>query len=161
MVRQVAGIALEDGLEFDPTGATAEAIRDEEDYSGVRVTLGGRLSRAAVRLHVDVNVGDPIWPEPQQVSLPRLLGGALLVCGYPLEMILAEKLVTVIARGTANTRWRDFVDIYSLVRKHTIAIAMLRPRWSAWRGIDTLSWYRCVLHLPDMRNSLSQDGWRG
>jgi hypothetical protein len=49
-----------------------------------------------------------------------------LVRGYPLEMILAEKLVTAIARGSANTRWRDFVDIYSLARKHTIAIAMLR-----------------------------------
>jgi hypothetical protein len=50
-----------------------EVIREEDEYSGIRVTLDGRLSRAAIRLHVDVNVGDPIWPEPQYVSLPRLL----------------------------------------------------------------------------------------
>jgi len=52
------------------------------------------LSRAVVRFHVDVNVGDPIWPEPEQISLPRLIDGAISVRGYPLEMVLAEKIVT-------------------------------------------------------------------
>jgi hypothetical protein len=56
------------------------------------------LSRAIIRLHVDINVGDPVWPPPQQVRVPRLLGGELIVRGYPLEMVLAEKIVTAIAR---------------------------------------------------------------
>lgn len=120
MVRKIAAIALDDGLEFDANHATAETIRDADEYSGIRVTLGGSLSRALIRLHVDVNVGDPIWPEPQQVRFPRLLDGALLVRGYPLEMVLAEKLATAIARGTANTRWRDFVDMHVLARRHDI-----------------------------------------
>jgi hypothetical protein len=38
---------------------------------------------------------------------------------YPLEMLLAEKIVTAIARGTASSRWRDFVDIYMLVQRHS------------------------------------------
>jgi hypothetical protein len=90
------------------------------------VTLGGVLSRATIRLHVDVNVGDPIWPEPRQVKLPRLLDGELQVRGYPLEMVLAEKVVTAVERGSANTRWRDFVDIYALTRRHTISAVTLR-----------------------------------
>lgn len=139
VVRTVAGISLDDGLEFDSAGAIAEVIRDGDDYSGVRVTLGGGLSRAVVHLHVDVNFGDPIWPDPQQISLPRLLDGALLVRGYPLEMVLAEKIVTAVARGSANTRWRDFVDIYSLVRRHTIGATTLRSsleRVTQHRRID-------------------------
>ena len=40
--------------------------------------------------------------------------------GYPLEMVLAEKIVTAVARGTASSRWRDFVDIYTLVQRHPI-----------------------------------------
>jgi hypothetical protein len=68
VVREIAGISIEDGIAFDPERATAEVIREEHDHSGVRVTLGGTLSRAMIRLHVDVNVGDPIWPEPQHVS---------------------------------------------------------------------------------------------
>jgi len=126
IVRKVAEISLDDGLEFESDGSTAEVIREEDDHSGVRVTLGGRLSRAVIRLHVDVSVRDPIWPEPRQVSLPRLLEGTLVVRGYPLEMVLAEKIVTAIARGTANTRWRDFVDIY--------AVGIARKRVSS-RGV--------------------------
>lgn len=125
MVRHIAEISLDDGVQFDPGHAVAEVIREEDDYSGIRVTLDGKLSRAAIRLHVDVNVGDPIWPEPQQFALPRLLDGVLLVRGYPLEMVLAEKIATAVARGTANTRWRDFVDIYTLARRHTIEGATL------------------------------------
>jgi hypothetical protein len=53
-------------MEFDSNGATAETIREEAGYTGIRITLGGALSRAEIRLHVDVNVGDPIWPQPRQ-----------------------------------------------------------------------------------------------
>lgn len=120
LVQKIAGISLDDGMEFDPDRATAEIIREEDEHSGIRVTLGGALSRAVTRLHVDVNVGDPIWPEPQWVNLPWLLDGVLEVRGYPLEMVLAEKLSTAIARGTANTRWRDFVDLYVLAQRHDI-----------------------------------------
>jgi predicted nucleotidyltransferase component of viral defense system len=126
VVREIAGISIEDGIVFDPEQAIAEVIREDHDYSGVRVTLGGTLSRAMIRLHVDVNVGDPIWPEPQHVSLPRLLDGVLQVRGYPLDMVLAEKVATAIARGTANTRWRDFVDLYTLAMRHPVNGATFR-----------------------------------
>jgi predicted nucleotidyltransferase component of viral defense system len=126
VVRQIADIPVDDGLQFDSSRATAEAIREDDNYTGVRVTLGGVLSRAIVRLHIDVNVGDPIWPEPRSVRLPRLLDGELEVHGYPLEMVLAEKIVTAIERGSANTRWRDFVDIYALTRRHPISAETLR-----------------------------------
>jgi predicted nucleotidyltransferase component of viral defense system len=120
VIQRIAAIALDDGLRFDADKASAETIREDDNYSGVRVSLGGVLSRARIRLHVDVNIGDPIWPAPQKVRVPRLLAGELIVRGYPLEMVLAEKIVTAIARGTANTRWRDFVDVYTLVRRHGV-----------------------------------------
>lgn len=126
VVQEVAGGKLDDGLAFDSGAATAETIRENDDYSGVRITLGGTLSRAVIRLHVDVNVGDPIWPEPQRIEVPRLLDGVLTVRGYPLEMVLAEKIVTAIGRGTANTRWRDFLDIYTLAQHHGVASETLR-----------------------------------
>lgn len=46
-----------------------------------------------MKVKVDVNVGDPIWPAPQEVNVPRLLDEQpLVLSGYPLHMILAEKL---------------------------------------------------------------------
>jgi hypothetical protein len=35
-------------------------------------------------------------------------------------MVLAEKIVTALERGTVNTRWRDFVDIYVLTGRYAI-----------------------------------------
>jgi hypothetical protein len=147
VVRQIAAVSLDDGIEFDGANANADTIREDDAYSGVRVTLSGTLSRATLRLHVDVNVGDPIWPEPQNITLPRLLDGALVVRGYPLEMVLAEKIVTAIARGTASTRWRDFVDIYMLVQRPPVDGRRLQQsmsRVSSHRDV-TLSPLKVVL----------------
>jgi hypothetical protein len=71
--------------------------------------------RDAVRrpsdIHIDINVGDPVWPQPQPIELPRILGGTIEITGYPLTMVLAEKIVTMVLRGTVNTRRRAFVDV--------------------------------------------------
>ena len=40
-VRTIAAMALDDGMTFDSSGAAAETIREEDTYSGIRVTLGG------------------------------------------------------------------------------------------------------------------------
>lgn len=120
IVRTIAAVQLDDGLLLDADHATAESIRDEDVYSGVRVTIAGELSVAKLRFHVDVNVGDPVWPTPQRITLPRLLDGQIVLAGYPLPMIHAEKLLTAVQRGTANTRWRDFADIYTLARRHDV-----------------------------------------
>jgi hypothetical protein len=78
------------------------------------------------RFHVDVNVGDPIVPGPTIVSVPRLIGGdPIRLNGYPLHMVHAEKIVTAVQRGVANTRWRDFGDIWTLSRSRAVAGADL------------------------------------
>lgn len=113
-IRNVLDVGMDDGLTFDRDAITAETIRDQDHYSGVRVSVTGRLSMARLHFHVDVNVADPIYPAPEPVALPRLLGGEIHIVGYPIEMVLAEKIVTAIERGNVNTRWRDFVDIAAL-----------------------------------------------
>ncbi|WP_207781947.1 nucleotidyl transferase AbiEii/AbiGii toxin family protein [Phytoactinopolyspora limicola] len=123
LVRDVLAVATaeDDGIEFVPDTATAEIIREEDAYPGVRISIEARLARAKPRFHVDVNVGDPIWPEPTVVSVPRLRGGdPIEVTGYPLHMVHAEKIVTAVQRGTVNTRWRDFADLWTLSNHHPV-----------------------------------------
>mgnify|MGYP000856249615 CR=1 FL=1 len=45
---------------------------------------------------------------------------------YNLETLLAEKLETMIARGTANTRMRDFYDVYLLTKEGRFDLSLLK-----------------------------------
>lgn len=115
MVQDIIAVFVDDGLTLNAETTTVEPIRDDEGYGGARVQVRGSLSTAQLHFHVDVNIGDPLWPPPEPVDVPRVLGGCpLRLRGYRIELVLAEKIVTAMQRGTANTRWRDFVDIANL-----------------------------------------------
>lgn len=102
LVRQIAAIATDDGLEYLHQRATVETIRDEGEYAGVRVNMVAILASATIAFHVDINVGDPISPAAQDIELPRILGGTLELRGYPLAMVHAEKIVTAVSRGQST-----------------------------------------------------------
>jgi hypothetical protein len=114
LTREIAALRRDDGLRYDLDSITGHDIRDEDPYAGVRVSITARLSTALIVFHVDVNFGDPVCPGPVKIELPLLLGGQTSLLGYPAHMILTEKIVTAVERGTVNTRWRDFVDITSI-----------------------------------------------
>lgn len=58
-------------------------------------------------------------PASDRAAQPRILGKTIEITGYPLTMVLAEKIVTMMQRGTANTRWRDdFFDVCTLTHQH-------------------------------------------
>ncbi|MGQ0743678.1 MAG: nucleotidyl transferase AbiEii/AbiGii toxin family protein [Acidimicrobiales bacterium] len=59
---EVAAIEIDDGVVFDTSSATAEGIRDDDAYPGVRVSMAATLLPAKHRFHVDVNTGDPASP---------------------------------------------------------------------------------------------------
>jgi hypothetical protein len=151
MVQAIADVPIDDGLALDGEAASAEIIRDQDEYRGVRVTLTGRLAAAQLTFHVDINVGDPIWPPPLPVTLPRLLDGTIRVVGYPLPMVHAEKLVTAIERGAANTRWRDFTDIYALSRRHDVdgnELTSATRRVAEHRGTRLTALDECSVTTP-------------
>lgn len=113
--REVAAVDADDdwSFEFDRT----EDIRETDDYPGIRVYLKAMYPPMAVPLKIDVTTGDSITPGPIAYDYPLLFdGGSVSLMSYPLETVLAEKLETVVARGVANTRPRDFYDIHLLWR---------------------------------------------
>ncbi len=161
MINEIIAIGRDDGLEFDLNATGVEAIRDEEDYGGGRVTVHGGLSTGVIQFHVDINIGDPLWPPPDHVDLARVLGGPpIRVHGYHVELILAEKTVTALQRGTANTRWRDFVDIANLGRHDLDDIALVEaidesPLTGTYRSS------RCATSSPAIHASHSPAGRHG
>lgn len=90
-------------------------IRETDDYPGIRVSLAASYPPLNVPLTVDVTTGDKITPHEIEYTFRLLFDEhSISIMAYNLETILAEKLETVLSRNIANTRPRDFYDIYIL-----------------------------------------------
>lgn len=158
-VRAVAAIDLEDGLVFPPGDVIAQPIREEDEYAGVRVRLIGQLGRSRLAIGVDVNFGDPIWPRPAEIVVPRLVDlgqKPLRMLGYPLAMVVAEKVVTVIERAEANTRWRDFADVFVISGSQVFGATELRESLNVvadYRGAELRTLLPALEGMPDLAQS--------
>jgi Nucleotidyl transferase AbiEii toxin, Type IV TA system len=144
-VLDVASTAIDDdGVEFLPDTVTVRSIRDGDLYSGLRVSMSCRVSAAQVKLKLDINFGDPVTPAPKLIDFPSLRTGypPVEVLGYPIETVLAEKVTTAISLGEANTRVRDYADVYTLTGRHELAYQPVRE------ALDVTADYRGVTLVP-------------
>ena len=118
VIRDVAEVRVSDGLVFDLDTMNVREIRDQADYPGLRMRVTAYIGSQKTVVAWDISTGDPIVPSPQPVRVPRVLGGEIEMLGYAPETTVAEKGVTILERGIAGTRWRDFVDIVQLAAQH-------------------------------------------
>ena len=154
VVRDVLTIKVDDGVTFEPEGLRAQVIRDADPYTGARITVPARVDRARHPLRIDINVGDPVTPAPVHMSYPALLAEPFELVGYPLETVLAEKIVTMIDRGDATTRDRDFADVYVLTGRHEVDAEQLATAiraTGAHRGSDLRPLRSVLVDLPTAR----------
>lgn len=117
---EVVAVEVDDGVSFDAGSLQAELIREGDPYPGIRAHATARLATAEIALKIDVNFGDPVVPGPAMVAYPSLLDQPFDVLAYPMAAVLGEKVETMVRRGDANTRERDFSDVWSLSRTHGI-----------------------------------------
>jgi hypothetical protein len=89
------------------------------------VTIPVSLATAKLKVQLDPSFGDPV--EAREISYPTLLDDQdITILGYAVELTLAEKIATMMSRGRANTRDRDFADVAALSRIHAIDADSLR-----------------------------------
>lgn len=160
----IASISQLDGITFDTASASAITIRDDDEYSGVRVSMPARIATARITFHIDLNVGDPIVPGAVQVDYPRILDDSIRIqlLGYPISMVLAEKIVTAVQRGTASTRWRDFGDIYNLSRIHALSLSEMKlsiAAVSTHRMVETVALREVLSDYPQI-GQFKYENWR-
>ncbi|MBC8041778.1 MAG: nucleotidyl transferase AbiEii/AbiGii toxin family protein [Opitutaceae bacterium] len=118
---------VDDGLVFDPESVRAEEIREESTYGGVRVRLMAKLGTAELPVQIDIGAGDAVTPAPETVRFPTLLNfPAPLVRTYPVYTVVAEKFEAMVKLGIANTRMKDFHDVWFMTRRFKLEEATLR-----------------------------------
>jgi predicted nucleotidyltransferase component of viral defense system len=105
----------DDGLIFDPKSLRVARITEEQEYAGLRVNFVAHLERARIHMQVDIGFGDVIVPPPREIQYPAMLNfPSPRVRAYPREAVVAEKLEALVKLGMANTRMKDFYDLWKL-----------------------------------------------
>ena len=108
-----------DGLEFLADRVRGESIKDEDQYQGIRLRVAARLANARLPLQVDVGFGDAITPGPIDIEYPTLLEfPSPMLSAYPRETVVAEKFQAMVVLGMANSRMKDFFDLWTLAREY-------------------------------------------
>ncbi|MBC7701945.1 nucleotidyl transferase AbiEii/AbiGii toxin family protein [Aquabacterium sp.] len=126
--REICQIAVEDGIEFDQASIRGSVIRKEAGYGGMRIDLLAKLDGARIALQVDIGFGDAVTPAPESVSYPVLLQDlpAPRLRAYPKYTVVAEKFHAVCLLGMANTRMKDYFDLWVLLTEEALEPAELQ-----------------------------------
>lgn len=112
----------DEGLAFLPETVAVNPIREEQEYGGQRVTLTAMLGNARIPLQIDVGFGDAVTPAAEVVELPTLLAmPAPSLRAYPKETVVAEKFQAMVVLGMANSRMKDFFDLWILCRSFSFS----------------------------------------
>jgi Domain of unknown function (DUF1814). len=112
-VENITAIPLEDNTVFSII--SIGNIMEEAEYGGVRVNLEAQIDKMKTPLKIDISTGDVITPRKIEYRYKLMFEDRMIaVWAYNLETILAEKMDSIIRKGTANTRLRDFYDLYLL-----------------------------------------------
>ena len=116
IVNRICNIKLDDQVTFEVV--YTETIMDEFDYPGVRLHLLGYLDKIRQAVKIDISTDDVITPAAIEYNYKLLLEDrSIEILTYNTETLMAEKVQTILQRGLANTRMRDYYDIYEISRK--------------------------------------------
>ncbi|MEG2918279.1 MAG: nucleotidyl transferase AbiEii/AbiGii toxin family protein [Clostridium sp.] len=155
----ICSVKIEDDIQFEIVSIID--IREGDDYPGIRVVLKANYIPLSVPLTVDVTTGDKITPREIEYTFKLLFDERTIkIMAYNLESILAEKIETILSRGIASTRPRDYYDIFALsnLREPQYDIATLKDALIATatkRGsIKSVLNYRAIIN--EITNSSKQ-----
>lgn len=125
-IRQICETEAEDGLRFDLNAIEGSRIKEDAEYEGVRLKVPASLDGAKVQLQIDVGFGDAVEPAADNISFPVILPMEHpTIRAYPPEVVIAEKCQAMVLLGIANSRMKDFYDVWMMARTMTFQMDRL------------------------------------
>jgi predicted nucleotidyltransferase component of viral defense system len=115
--REILTQDADDGVMFNANALRVDRIREEVEYGGLRLRATASISGARINLTIDIGFGDALEPGAEFIDYPVLLDHpAPRLQAYARETVIAEKFQAMVALGRANSRMKDFYDIWILSR---------------------------------------------
>ena len=130
IVNEIIAVEVPDNVSFRITNISG--IMEEHDYPGIRIMLEATLDNLRQAVKIDISTGDIITPGAIEYNYPLMFEDRTIsLRSYNIETSLAEKLETIMARGAANTRMRDFYDIFLVVQQDRYDAAVVKAALEA------------------------------
>ncbi|HAU1970607.1 TPA: nucleotidyl transferase AbiEii/AbiGii toxin family protein [Legionella pneumophila] len=119
---KICSISADDGISFLSESVTVNTIKKDGGYTGARVELFGELAKAKIKIQIDIGYGDAVTPRPIDAHYPVLLSDlpAPKIRTYPIYTVIAEKLHAIAFLGMANSRLKDYLDLYVLLNNEQL-----------------------------------------
>lgn len=118
IISEICAIPVEDGVSFKITSVTS--IMTDFEYPGIRMMLEATLDRMRQAIKLDISTDDVITPAAVEYEYKLMFEDRTIsLLTYNKETLLAEKVQTILARGIANTRLRDFYDVHGVMKIYT------------------------------------------
>lgn len=113
---------------FDVTSIQTTIISEQNEYNGIRLSLLAGFDTIQQNIQIDIGFGDTITPKAVQLDFPVLLNEMPVpkIWAYTAETVIAEKLQAIVVLAQLNSRMKDFYDIYSLYKEHSIDEEILK-----------------------------------
>ena len=113
--REILATHAEDGIAFDTDAVRVDRIREDLEYGGLRLRTTASIGGARIAVTVDVAFGDALEPGTEVIDYPCLLDlPAPRLRAYARETVIAEKFQAMVVLGRANSRMKDFYDVWLL-----------------------------------------------
>ena len=130
--REVLDEEQPDGVVFDVDAARVSRIREENEYGGLRIRATADIGGARITVNVDVGFGDATEPPAEWLDYPVLLDmPAPRLRGYARETVVAEKFQAMVDLGMANSRMKDYYDLWIIDQAFEIDRSRLAAAISA------------------------------
>lgn len=121
IIRDIAQISANDGVEFDNQSIIASPISENADFNALRIKITAKLGKAVGRVQIDIGLDDITFSEPVEFQYPTLLKQeSFTLKAYSWETVIAEKFEAMVKRNFLNSRMKDFSDILFLMRNQTL-----------------------------------------
>lgn len=119
IINEVCNVeAVPDGVKFAADSLKLAEAQLEAEYRGISAAFSAQLFTAKLPMRIDFGFSDTILPHPAKVKYPTLLDfPAPELKGYTPQTSIAEKFESIIRLGFANTRMKDFYDIWLLIQQ--------------------------------------------
>ncbi len=163
MLEAVAAVDLGDGFKFS-WSRLQELSQPHMEYTGYRIHFSVAFGKMRDAVQIDLGIGDEVLPEERELKLFSYKGKAIFeetisLMVYPLESVFSEKLHALVSHGKANSRMKDYHDLWIMSRDKNVKSRALKKAVKETFGQRDIEFSAPIVFTDDDLAEL-QRSWR-